>query len=42
MKTENIYGSKFDNEVLKDLKEIDSRLTEEVGKEEPDREEILK
>ena len=42
MKTENIYGSKFDKEVLKDLKEIDSKLKEEEEKEEPDREELLK
>ena len=42
MKTENIYGSKFDKDVLKDLKEIDSKLKEEEGKEEPDREEPLK
>ena len=42
MKTENIYGSKFYKEVLKDLKEIDSKLKEEEEKEEPDREELLK
>lgn len=42
MKTENIYGSKFDKDVLKDLKEIDSKLKEEEKKEEPDREELLK
>ena len=42
MRTENIYGSKFNKDVLKDLKEIESRLKEEEGKEEPDREELLK
>lgn len=42
MRNENIYGSKFDKDILKDLKDIDSKLKEEEGKEEPDREEILK
>lgn len=42
MRCENIYGSKFDKDVLKDLKSIDDKLQEEVKKEEPDKEEILK
>lgn len=42
MRNENIYGSKFDKDVLKDLKELDSKLKEEEKKEEPDKEELLK